>query len=124
MTDVKRVVGRIPIMPQFLRRARVHSPDVVRSRDVKNAVAQNRRRLDRLILPRLEAPYLLELADIFRSDLSKTGVPPARIVAVKGEPAILRERNPGGQCKHPKRTSHFSESRNAKTLCMSESVYF
>ena len=88
MADVERIVGRILVVPELLGRAGVDSPDVVRRGHVEDAVRQNRRRLDLWLLAGLEAPNLLELADVFRSNPSKAGMPLTVVTAVKGQPAI------------------------------------
>ena len=54
VADVKRVVGRILVMPELLGGAGVKGPDVVRRGDVDHAVRDNRRSLDLLILVGLE----------------------------------------------------------------------
>ena len=88
MPNVERVVGRILVVPKFPRRSGVDSPDVVRRGDIEDPVHQNRRRLDLLILARLEAPDLLKFCDIFRRNLGEAGMPLAGVTAVIVEPAI------------------------------------
>ena len=100
MADVERVIGRILVVPKLLARARVDGPDVVRRGHVKDAVRQNRRGFD-LILPRLKAPNLLELADVIRRDFSEAGMTPAGVVAMEGEPTV-----------HPLRGRHCRETKS------------
>src|SRR5439155_10334511 len=90
MADVERVVGRVLVMPEFFRGVGIDGPEVIRRRYIKDAVHQNRRRLDSLSLARLESPNLPKLADIFRRNRCQAGMPLTGIITVISEPAILR----------------------------------
>src|SRR5690348_16250689 len=90
MADVESVVRTVSIVPEFLYRAGIDRPDVVRHGHIKDTVRQNGRSLDRLTLAGLEAPNLLEPGDIVGSNLSEAGMPLTGVSAVKGEPAIGR----------------------------------
>src|SRR5579871_3627117 len=101
MADVESIVGRILIMPEFLARARVGGPDVVRRSHIKHAVRKNRGSLD-LILPGLKTPNLLELSDVVRCDFGKAGMTPPGIVAVESEPGVhslCEDAWPGHHCR-------------------------
>ena len=59
MADVERAVAGMGVVPNLLRGAGVNGPEVVGRGEVEDAVRQNGRGLDGLILAGLEAPDLL-----------------------------------------------------------------
>ena len=88
VADVERVVHRVLIVPEFLARACVHGPDVVGCSDVKYAVDEYRRSLDRLIPGCLKAPDIFQVANVLRRNLRQLAVALSVVFAVVGEPCI------------------------------------
>src|SRR6185437_8278594 len=84
---------RVLVMPQLLGRAGVKGPDIVWRRDVQDAVHQNRRSLDHLVLAGLEFPELLKIADVRWGNLRQAAVPAALIIAVIRQPGVRRRMN-------------------------------
>src|ERR1041385_7805598 len=90
MSDVEPVIFRIAVRPKLARRAGVNGPQIIGSGDVEDAVHQDWRGFDLLILSSLERPRQGDLVDVCWRDLRQSAVTLARIIAVKGGPAIGR----------------------------------
>ena len=88
MSDMQSFVGRIGIAPDLMSGARIHRPDVVRHREVQDAVDQKGRGLQGRLLPRLERPGQGQRANVLRSDLRQRTMAPAGIITVIAGPAV------------------------------------
>src|SRR6185436_308531 len=106
MADVEPLIRWVGVAPQLPRRSGVDRPDVVRTRDVDDAVDENRRGLDLLGLPGLERPRQRQLTNVLRRDLRQLAVALTGKVAVVRRPAVLRRRadakyDDNGECLQP-----------------------
>ena len=84
------LVGRILVVPQQVCRPRVDRPDIVRHREVNDAVDHNGRRFDAGILTGLKSPGEAQVVHIGRRDLGERTVASSGVIAVKSGPAIGR----------------------------------
>jgi hypothetical protein len=90
MADVEPLIRRVGVAPQLPRRSGVDRPDVVGSRDVDDAVDEDRRRLELLGLAGLERPRQRQLTNVLWRDLRQLAVALAGKIAVVSRPIVLR----------------------------------
>ena len=88
--NVEALIRRIPVMPQLVPRARIHCPNIVRHRDVQNAVHHQRRTLQLAALARLETPSQPQAIHVLRRNLRERTMPPTRVITVIPRPTIRR----------------------------------
>src|SRR5262249_36206216 len=76
------------VAPDLLARARIECPcQILRTGDVEDVVADERRRFEVSERRRLERPLRLKLGYVFRSDLVQRAVAMVGVVPAKGQPA-------------------------------------
>jgi len=69
MADVKTLVRRIGVVPQWMCRPGIERPDIVRRRHVQNAIDKDRSGLDLRGLSGFEGPGERKLVDVRRRNL-------------------------------------------------------
>jgi len=99
MSDMQTIVGWLVVVPEHMTGSSVDSPDIIRDREIQDAVNKEWRRFDRSILVSLERPRQSETSHILWVDLSEMAMPLAGIISMVGRPTVWRRMSDGRELK-------------------------
>ncbi len=77
------------VVPNFAAKTRIHRPNIVRRRQIKDSIHFQRRRFEHVSM-RPKCPGQRQRIDVLSTDLVQRAVARSRIVSVVGRPSVCR----------------------------------